>query len=71
MFAPFNIQVKRESETEYTFSFSLTHTYTPFVIVSGEVKNFRKFYKFQVVNPLAVKTKVNTLGDGKIMLEGK
>lgn len=35
----------------------------------GERKFFRKFYKFQVLNPLAVKTKVNTLADAGITLE--
>ena len=34
-----------------------------------ERKFFRKFYKFQVLNPLAVKTKVNTLQDGRVFLE--
>jgi hypothetical protein len=32
-------------------------------------KFFRKFYKFQVLNPLAVKTKVNSLQDGRVFLE--
>jgi hypothetical protein len=35
----------------------------------AERKFFRKFYKFQVLNPLAVKTKVNTLSDAGITLE--
>ncbi|KAI8807165.1 hypothetical protein BJ742DRAFT_679287 [Cladochytrium replicatum] len=34
-------------------------------------KFFRKFYKFQVLNPLAVKTKVNTLPDGRVFLEAQ
>lgn len=37
--------------------------------VDRERKFFRKFYKFQVLNPLAVKTKVNTLPDNFITLE--
>jgi hypothetical protein len=32
-------------------------------------KFFRKFYKFQVLNPLSVKTKVNSLPDGRVFLE--
>lgn len=32
-------------------------------------KFFRKFYKFQVMNPLSVKTKVNSLPDGRVFLE--
>ena len=32
-------------------------------------KFFRKFFKFQVLNPLSVKTKVNNLASGKICLE--
>ncbi|KAJ3299039.1 hypothetical protein HK104_010054 [Borealophlyctis nickersoniae] len=36
-----------------------------------ERKFFRKFYKFQVLNPLAVKTKVNTLQDGRVFLEAQ
>ncbi|KAH6561459.1 hypothetical protein BASA62_009809 [Batrachochytrium salamandrivorans] len=36
-----------------------------------ERKFFRKFYKFQVLNPLSVKTKVNTLADGRIFLEAQ
>ncbi|CAG8459447.1 5103_t:CDS:1 [Paraglomus brasilianum] len=34
-----------------------------------EKKSFRKYYKFQVMNPLAVKTKVNNMADGKVFLE--
>ena len=36
---------------------------------STERKFFRKFFKFQVLNPLSVKTKVNTLTDGRVCLE--
>ncbi|KAK9761973.1 hypothetical protein K7432_012705 [Basidiobolus ranarum] len=36
---------------------------------TGERKFIRKFYKFQIQNPLAVKTKVNNGQDGKILLE--
>lgn len=32
-------------------------------------KFFRKFYKFQVQNPLSVKTKVHSLVDGRVFLE--
>ncbi|KAI9328190.1 hypothetical protein DFJ73DRAFT_766077 [Zopfochytrium polystomum] len=39
--------------------------------IGSERKFFRKFYKFQVLNPLAVKTKVNTLQDGRIFLEAQ
>jgi hypothetical protein len=35
----------------------------------GEKRFFRKFYKFQVLNPLAVRTKVSSLQDGKVLLE--
>ncbi|KAI8824058.1 uncharacterized protein EV422DRAFT_493224 [Fimicolochytrium jonesii] len=38
---------------------------------AGEKRFFRKFYKFQVLNPLAVKTKVNSLPDGKVFLEAQ
>ncbi|KAJ3156677.1 hypothetical protein HDU86_003901 [Geranomyces michiganensis] len=38
---------------------------------AGERRFFRKFYKFQVLNPLSVKTKVNSLTDGKIFLEAQ
>ena len=34
-----------------------------------ESKFFRKFYKFQVLNPFSVKTKVNSLSDGRVYLE--
>jgi trafficking protein particle complex subunit 13 len=34
-------------------------------------KFFRKFYKFQVLNPLAVKTKVNSINDGRVLLEAQ
>ncbi|TPX59744.1 hypothetical protein SpCBS45565_g07661 [Spizellomyces sp. 'palustris'] len=37
----------------------------------GERRFFRKFYKFQVLNPLAVKTKVNSLQDGRVFLEAQ
>ena len=40
-------------------------------IAGTERKYFRKFYKFQVLNPLAVKTKVNTLHDGSVFLEAQ
>ncbi|KAI9207019.1 uncharacterized protein BJ171DRAFT_472990 [Polychytrium aggregatum] len=36
-----------------------------------ERKFFRKFFKFQVMNPLGVKTKVNTLQDGRLFLEAQ
>jgi len=39
--------------------------------VQSERRFFRKFYKFQVLNPLAVKTKVNSLPDGRILLEAQ
>ncbi|KAG9303599.1 hypothetical protein G9A89_018495 [Geosiphon pyriformis] len=35
----------------------------------GEKRNIRKLYRFQVMNPLAVKTKVNNMADGKVFLE--
>ncbi|KAI8846295.1 hypothetical protein BC829DRAFT_398877 [Chytridium lagenaria] len=38
---------------------------------AGSKKYFRKFYKFQVLNPLAVKTKVNTFQDGRVFLEAQ
>ncbi|KAI9090278.1 hypothetical protein DFS34DRAFT_374802 [Phlyctochytrium arcticum] len=38
---------------------------------SLERKHFRKFYKFQVLNPLTVKTKVNSLQDGRVFLEAQ
>ncbi|KAJ3355746.1 hypothetical protein HDU83_002751 [Entophlyctis luteolus] len=34
-------------------------------------KSFRKFYKFQVTNPLSVKTKVNSMIDGTVYLEAQ
>ncbi|CAG8544498.1 2446_t:CDS:1 [Acaulospora morrowiae] len=34
-----------------------------------EKKSFRKFYRFQVLNPFAVKTKVNNMSDGTVFLE--
>jgi hypothetical protein len=46
---------------------------TPVKPVAGQIdtqrKFFRKFFKFQVLNPLSVKTKVNTMEDGRIYLE--
>lgn len=36
-----------------------------------ERKTFRKFYKFQVLNPLAVKTKVNSMPNGLVFLEAQ
>ncbi|KAJ3396508.1 hypothetical protein HDV05_003159, partial [Chytridiales sp. JEL 0842] len=40
-------------------------------VIKGERKFFRKFYKFQVLNPLTVKTKVNSLQDGRALLEAQ
>jgi trafficking protein particle complex subunit 13 len=37
--------------------------------IDTQRKFFRKFFKFQVLNPLSVKTKVNSLEDGRICLE--
>ncbi|KAI8048947.1 uncharacterized protein B0P05DRAFT_564098 [Gilbertella persicaria] len=37
----------------------------------GKKRHFRKFYKFQVSNPLAVKTKLNNLMDGRVFLEAQ
>ncbi|KAJ3189113.1 hypothetical protein HDU85_002738 [Gaertneriomyces sp. JEL0708] len=37
----------------------------------GQRRHFRKFYKFNVLNPLAVKTKVNTVIDGRVFLEAQ
>ncbi|CAO3616521.1 unnamed protein product [Cunninghamella blakesleeana] len=37
----------------------------------GKKRNFRKFYKFQVSNPLAVKTKLNNLSDGRVCMEAQ
>ncbi|KAG2177110.1 hypothetical protein INT43_007766 [Umbelopsis isabellina] len=45
----------------------LIHYTTP----DGQPRSFRKFYKFQVANPLAVKTKVNNMIDGKVFLEAQ
>jgi hypothetical protein len=42
-----------------------------YTTVDGKVRSFRKFYKFQVANPLAVKTKVNNMIDGKVFLEAQ
>jgi len=42
-----------------------------YTTVDGKQRNFRKFYKFQVANPLAVKTKVNNMIDGKVFLEAQ
>ncbi|CAG8586617.1 1895_t:CDS:1 [Funneliformis caledonium] len=35
----------------------------------GVKRSFRKFYRFRVLNPFAVKTKVNNMGDGTVFLE--
>lgn len=40
-------------------------------VVDGRRRHFRKFYKFQVSNPLAVKTKVNNMIDGRVFLEAQ
>ncbi|CAO3626981.1 unnamed protein product [Cunninghamella echinulata] len=37
----------------------------------GKKRNFRKFYKFQVSNPLAVKTKLNNVADGRVCMEAQ
>ncbi|KAF1807065.1 hypothetical protein V8B55DRAFT_1462050 [Mucor lusitanicus] len=37
----------------------------------GRKRHFRKFYKFQVSNPLAVKTKLNNMIDGRVFLEAQ
>lgn len=37
----------------------------------GRRRHFRKFYKFQVSNPLAVKTKLNNMIDGRVFLEAQ
>lgn len=37
--------------------------------IEGERRFFTKFYKFQVLNPFAVKTKVNSVADGTVFLE--
>ncbi|KAJ3083602.1 hypothetical protein HDU99_008096 [Rhizoclosmatium hyalinum] len=39
--------------------------------INGELKSFRKFFKFNVLNPLSVKTKVNSLADGRVFLEAQ
>lgn len=39
--------------------------------ISQERRLFRKFYKFQVLNPLSVRTKVNTFGNGTVSLEAQ
>ncbi|OAD78792.1 hypothetical protein PHYBLDRAFT_89883, partial [Phycomyces blakesleeanus NRRL 1555(-)] len=44
-----------------------THYTTP----DGKKRHFRKFYKFQVSNPLAVKTKLNHHGEGRVFLEAQ
>lgn len=36
-----------------------------------EKKTFRKLYRFQVLNPLAVKTKINSLSNGDVFLEAQ
>ena len=36
---------------------------------TSDRKFFRKFFKFQVLNPLSVKTKMNTLQDGIVCIE--
>lgn len=41
------------------------------IILEPKKKNFRKFFKFQILNPLSVKTKVNSLQDGRIFLEAQ
>ncbi|KAL1924839.1 uncharacterized protein VTP21DRAFT_4493 [Calcarisporiella thermophila] len=38
---------------------------------AGDKRHFRKYYKFQALNPLAVKTKVNSMADGKVFLEAQ
>ncbi|RIB01472.1 hypothetical protein C2G38_1992871 [Gigaspora rosea] len=35
----------------------------------GEKRSFRKYYRFHVLNPFAVKTKVNNMGNGTVFLE--
>lgn len=41
-------------------------------VSSGEEKrSFRRFYKFNVLNPLAVRTKVNSVGTGHLYLEAQ
>ncbi|RIA98133.1 hypothetical protein C1645_750684, partial [Glomus cerebriforme] len=35
----------------------------------GMKRNFKKFYRFQVLNPFAVRTKVNSMADGTVFLE--
>ncbi|KAG0742760.1 hypothetical protein G6F62_001804 [Rhizopus arrhizus] len=40
-------------------------------IGDGKKRHFRKFYKFQVSNPLAVKTKLNNMIDGRVFLEAQ
>ncbi|KAI8347128.1 hypothetical protein B0O80DRAFT_391996 [Mortierella sp. GBAus27b] len=40
-----------------------------YTTLDGQQKSFRKFYKFQVLNPLSVKTKVNQPSGGLVLLE--
>ncbi|KAI8149512.1 hypothetical protein BJV82DRAFT_588327 [Fennellomyces sp. T-0311] len=42
-----------------------------YVTEDNRRRHFRKFYKFQVSNPLAVKTKVNNMIDGRVFLEAQ
>ncbi|KAI8343259.1 hypothetical protein BC941DRAFT_410882 [Chlamydoabsidia padenii] len=42
-----------------------------YVTPDGKKRHFRKFYKFQVSNPLAVKTKLNNLADGRVFMEAQ
>ncbi|KAI9277876.1 hypothetical protein BY458DRAFT_504312 [Sporodiniella umbellata] len=40
-------------------------------IGDGKKRHFRKFFKFEVANPLAVKTKFNHMPDGRVFLEAQ
>ncbi|KAI8333215.1 hypothetical protein BD560DRAFT_360566 [Blakeslea trispora] len=42
-----------------------------YIAPDGKKRHFRKFYKFQVSNPLAVKTKLNNMIDGRVFLEAQ
>ncbi|KAI9468991.1 MAG: hypothetical protein EXX96DRAFT_590025 [Benjaminiella poitrasii] len=42
-----------------------------YITPDNQKRHFRKFYKFQVSNPLAVKTKLNNMMDGRVFLESQ
>ena len=78
----FNLSETKYEQLDTTISVTVSHEIkelgvhilvctVQYLTDDGRRRHFRKFYKFQVSNPLAVKTKVNNMIDGRVFLEAQ